>query len=1025
MIIQHNLLAMNNLYSGKQIQKSKAKVTERLSSGYRINRAADDAANMAISEKMTARIRSLNRCQNNIEEGISLTQTADGALNEVNDMLNRVHELCVQAANGTNTDSDRMMISDEITQIYDDMDRIFETTEFNTIPVFRYDGDNYYGAPPQYNYIESATELPPPDNFSEWGDASFPTKVFDIAQPAKAATANLTLKPGVDMSDASSLDGTFFTISKGSTVYKVQFGTEQSTGFNSGNVYINTITYSTVQAALDRVVYYFGGSYSSSYNFLDDVQLNGNNATFTFKTKEESRTISFSDDTNGDGIEEATTAIEKVQNGTVGNGYTFSCSGNILNPVDSSNQKLTYGTTITQDLKILSTRADSSTLTAIEKENLKKNKLSLYPNGSLEFATAINVDSISTVGQLRQAIADAINAQNNFTASYDSANRTIQVKLSGRSGTSGTYSYISESITSTTTDLGTTSSFSVNVTQTQTATAEKKAIYSITIPAVSAKDTPYSIAINGKTYTMYNSANYSGNGYDSIYSSNGSTSTRTDVTAYVAAKIKEIYAPNNGGNFDLTQEVTNGDGSITITLMSKQLNDNSGIRISQATTTLHGRSSSDTVLAISPSASYYSQDYSVALDIKESVGDSFDTTALYGKGFCLNNQYYQFTGTGDTNALYSTSTHKINLDGVTSYSDLCSKLAASTGFTVTESSTTSGTILLQNTKLTSSSSSSSANFSDGGPQGTFAATVTSSGGTAYKNPQAEIDFSKYSMENLDELYGTGFRITCATCPGEFINVMFCHDKSSFSYPASFEYTDENGNTNTIHNYMVELKDVTHGKQIAANIVEQLKDDLDHFTEVTVSDSNPSILIAQDKRSKDQPGRAEIISGVYTNFLYHLKAEKIPDKAELVDRGRKGTDAYYAYCMIYASDTEEKPYIPIHLPYLTLDNLNIEYPDDAFKTTDGINNIMTRSQTAAVVISMARSQIGADQNRLEHAFTYTSNAEEQITDAKSRIKDTDIAENVMEQARTTVLSNVQEAMLSQIVHQPEKILNLLL
>ena len=96
MIIQHNMLAMNNLYMGKRLQKDKAKTMERLASGYRINRAADDAANMAISEKMTSRIRALARCQQNIEEGISLTQTADGALNEVNAMLNRVNELCAR-----------------------------------------------------------------------------------------------------------------------------------------------------------------------------------------------------------------------------------------------------------------------------------------------------------------------------------------------------------------------------------------------------------------------------------------------------------------------------------------------------------------------------------------------------------------------------------------------------------------------------------------------------------------------------------------------------------------------------------------------------------------------------------------------------------------------------------------------------------------------------------------------------------------------------------------------------------------
>ena len=110
-----------------------AKSTEKLSSGYRINRAADDAAGLAISEKMRSQIRGLNQASTNAQDGISLIQTAEGALNESHAILQRMRELAVQAANGTETDEDRANLQDEVTQLQDELDRIAETTEFNTM----------------------------------------------------------------------------------------------------------------------------------------------------------------------------------------------------------------------------------------------------------------------------------------------------------------------------------------------------------------------------------------------------------------------------------------------------------------------------------------------------------------------------------------------------------------------------------------------------------------------------------------------------------------------------------------------------------------------------------------------------------------------------------------------------------------------------------------------------------------------------------------------------------------------------
>jgi len=132
MIINHNVSALNAYRNLTVTDRNMSKSLERLSSGLRINRAADDAAGLAISEKMRAQIRGLNQAIANAQDGISLIQTAEGALNETHDILQRMRELSVQAANDTLTASDRQNIQQEIDQLVVEIDRIGNTTEFNT-----------------------------------------------------------------------------------------------------------------------------------------------------------------------------------------------------------------------------------------------------------------------------------------------------------------------------------------------------------------------------------------------------------------------------------------------------------------------------------------------------------------------------------------------------------------------------------------------------------------------------------------------------------------------------------------------------------------------------------------------------------------------------------------------------------------------------------------------------------------------------------------------------------------------------
>ncbi len=156
MVVQHNLTAMNSNRMLGLTTASQAKSTEKLSSGYKINRAADDAAGLSISEKMRKQIRGLTQASSNAQDGISAVQTAEGALNEVQDMLQRMNELAVKAANGTNSEDDRSYIQNEIDQLTTEIDRVSETTKFNETYLLK--GDKSLAKGYSYSYKNFAAD---------------------------------------------------------------------------------------------------------------------------------------------------------------------------------------------------------------------------------------------------------------------------------------------------------------------------------------------------------------------------------------------------------------------------------------------------------------------------------------------------------------------------------------------------------------------------------------------------------------------------------------------------------------------------------------------------------------------------------------------------------------------------------------------------------------------------------------------------------------------------------------------------
>jgi flagellin-like hook-associated protein FlgL len=191
MVIQHNLTAMNSNRQLGVTTSAQSKSAEKLSSGYRINRAADDAAGLSISEKMRKQIRGLDQASTNAEDGVSAVQTAEGALTEVHSMLQRMNELATQAANGTNSESDRDAIQDEIDQLTTEIDRVAETTKFNETYLLK---GNAEGTSSDVNVAAH--------------DAGLAGKLTDLGNGTTTFALNKELKDG----DAVTIAGKSYTI---------------------------------------------------------------------------------------------------------------------------------------------------------------------------------------------------------------------------------------------------------------------------------------------------------------------------------------------------------------------------------------------------------------------------------------------------------------------------------------------------------------------------------------------------------------------------------------------------------------------------------------------------------------------------------------------------------------------------------------------------------------------------------------------------------------------------------------------
>ncbi|MBR2186617.1 MAG: flagellin, partial [Lachnospiraceae bacterium] len=286
-VVAHNLPSM---FTNRQLgitTNNKAKSAEKLSSGYKINRASDDAAGLSISEKMRKQIRGLRQGADNIQDGISFCQTADGYLNEVVDMLHRMNELSIKAANGTNSASDRMDIDNEIQELKEETNRILKTAKFNETYIFRLPYTPGVSVVRDYDenstsLVKTSSKFPPGASLDSVSQSSGHMSNTFSKEGVTYKSASYIDFSGVDFSDISSLDGTgfFSTCCTCTNNYCVTFDSSSSDHTLVGNenytYTVGTFGVSNASELIDRIVEATGGKPQDHYSIYEKDPTNSN-----------------------------------------------------------------------------------------------------------------------------------------------------------------------------------------------------------------------------------------------------------------------------------------------------------------------------------------------------------------------------------------------------------------------------------------------------------------------------------------------------------------------------------------------------------------------------------------------------------------------------------------------------------------------------------------------------------------------------------------------------------------------------
>lgn len=1026
MVIQTNVSALISCRESAKTNRAMKKTLEKLSSGYRINRSADDASGLAVSERMRFYCTEYGRCHTNAKEGLNLAKTADGALAEVNDMLRRARELCIQAENGTYSEQELASISDEMNELFSEIDRITEGSFFNEIQLFRGEqGPDFH-----YEYDEVFPPVDPAKGTEVWGSIDFvQTGSFDNATQAKSATATFHLN---GINEPKDLDGKTLTI--GQRTYYFYDGTSE--GYQNrpaGSYGISWKSYSSVSSILSN--------YLRSDPNIDYVSVSGDTVTLTAARRDINDTCMI------DG-EETLLKVERGA-GAWANGISITGGDGSLEEVDPAVNDPVYG-----DLTgTFSLGNVSDSLTTEQADSLNKNSLSVF--GMEVSLSGGNFSAGMSRDQVGQKVADLIDAKFkdghyvNYTVQYDTAKDELKIDFENKTGSTTRPAhatiYEERPYKDTPREDGNTINASALGIKVDVKTSEKNEVTEITIPDDLSQ--PFGIRIGSYSYLYYNSTTHPLT--DASHTYRDYTTTYLYDTSTMSGSVLDSIVNNIRSHINTTggKVEVNGNKIIaTDPVANHSLGLKNSISGVSGSATAYKPSHRDFTtqlvlgtgrtgeIGVNDYGGFFQQEVSVSFAV-----DSSDVSALAGKGFNINGHKWAFVNNGEPAAVpdgYTT----IELSGFADINALAAELQnRMNGYTVKFDT---GKLTFDWYKTASSRYTTDyVTVTDGYKGSILKETdgVKFQGGTDTGHSQKKIDFSSVTADTMDDLLGKGFRINCASCEGEFINILFCHEKGDM--PESFEIkidangqrlpndtTDPNAQTVTIRNYAVELSKISSPQQIVSSIVQQLSGQLGHFTTVEQDPDNPLVLLAQDKRYgvithpvTHNPTLGSVEGGIEANFTYSVNIRKVEDYPE------DGSVAVKENIVdIYVGSEPDPQIIPIHLPYIDLKTLRLRPPEtvDLNDAEQDASNWLNRVDQANLFISKSRGVIGADHNRLESAVQALSHAKENITDAESRIRDTDMAEEMMEHIKLQILTQSQQSMLSQAMAQPQQVLRLI-
>ncbi|MCI9454669.1 MAG: hypothetical protein HFG83_12735 [Dorea sp.] len=1028
MIIQTNIPALYALREKKNTDNAIAKNLQKLSSGFRIRQAADDAAGLAVSEKMRAQITELERCELNVSEGIDIAQTADGALEEVGGMLRRARELCLQASNGTYSDRERRYMSEEINQLFGEIEHITSSSRYNTIPLFQSiptDSND-----PVYLYVEEFNKAA---DQQLWGEMDFvKNEDFDPPVPAKPATVTFQLEDGIGMNYAIMLDKKSIKI--GSTTYTFRADRDQNSSGNPSVISLKGIQ--TVREAMEQLA-----------KFSDIQKVEVDEAAHTVTLTGSLNDYSYPVEANGT----TTHYWADKGDGTYKNGWTVQNpeGKETINEVDGSgiaNNQPVYGKELSLSYNM------SNVKDPIDVANLRRNSLNIYISGANPSSASISYADIftQTTGTItKEFFINTVMSKLRTTPPLDSANTTIKytspnLEISTSlpaSASSGTQcnAYISESTQSKQEDT-TKPSWKTNslafTTSSTPPSAEVGGTFTVKIPDVSSFKVPFSFQLGSYNHVFYDSKNPATpikTDGTTMFSTGDYYTNTHDISGKSPAEIRA----------EVVKMIKNYRGG-SVKEQGNELIFSSNPNTSAPRFNIQGcvvevkAAIPPSTAVLSGSRVYFSQEVSVPFTLEK----PFDASKLIGTGFGISNgnggsmYRWEFTDGTDLRSDY----YDIDISGCKSFTDLAAvmetAIRAKGSFgndceVRVDESKTPASLTIEWRRQCSSYQVSVSDGAEGVSGIVKDGPVQFSGGTIVGHEQKVLDFSSINTNNLDTLLGKGFRVNCATCEGEYINVYFCWQNDGSAPPSFTHNVTINGQnvTRTIHNIPVELSKVTSGDQIVKSIVDQVKPSLNHYTDMEVGDPSTSLVI-RDKRlgivydnTTGQEYIGSVESGVFTNFTYTVTKEEIappePPEGELLD---------FRHCevMIYAGHNPEPEMIPIHLPFLSLTQLRLN-PPKLVDLTDKDQHplgLLKKIDCAHDSIADSRAVMGADYNRLEHAYQALAHTTTNLQDAESRIRDADMAGLMMEKIKNDILSQPQQSIIAQASKRPELVLQLL-